>query len=226
MPSKVLPFPGHAAASDLGYRSGRSSDRETPVTCSIASTYSAATPFLARLSQNQTWPCVVPMRSANLFWLPAMAHARSRARLVDMNQVYRESCKWQQENGSGTANLKSCKSVVMRPIDKIAFGKRVFARRKALGLSQSELAEAVGMKQQTLGNIELGKTERPRLMLELAEALATTERWLLWEEGLQLALPQNPQEIIAAALQELKPEQMAVAARFLKTLAEKKSEAA
>lgn len=82
------------------------------------------------------------------------------------------------------------------------------------------------MKQQGIAAIEQGKVKRPRLMLELAEALVTTQGWLLWEDGPQTLLPKNPQETIASVLQTLDPMQMAVAARFLKTLSDKKSEAA
>lgn len=58
------------------------------------------------------------------------------------------------------------------------------------GLSQTDLGRAVGMKQQGILNIEKGIVKRPRLVLELAEALGTTQEWLLWEEG-----PQEPSDI-------------------------------
>jgi transcriptional regulator with XRE-family HTH domain len=71
----------------------------------------------------------------------------------------------------------------MREVDKKAFGQRVIRRRETLGLSQGDLAARVGMKQQGVDHIEHGVVARPRLLRELATALKTTERWLLWQEG-------------------------------------------
>lgn len=71
----------------------------------------------------------------------------------------------------------------MRAVDKRAFGERVQKRRETLGLTQTDLATKVGMKQQGVDAIEHGVVERPRLMREIAAALRTTEQWLLWEEG-------------------------------------------
>jgi SOS-response transcriptional repressor LexA len=71
----------------------------------------------------------------------------------------------------------------MKQVDKRAFGHRVAQRREALRLSQGALAQAVGMKQQGIDHIEHGAVARPRLLRELASALQTTERWLLWQEG-------------------------------------------
>jgi transcriptional regulator with XRE-family HTH domain len=71
----------------------------------------------------------------------------------------------------------------MRQVDKKAFGRRVQERRESLGISQTELAEAVGMRQQGINNIEHGIVGRPRLLRELAGALHTTEQWLLWRNS-------------------------------------------
>lgn len=68
-------------------------------------------------------------------------------------------------------------------VDKKAFGSRVAERRLLAGLSQPELARAVGMKQQGVDSIEKGLVERPRLLREIANALKTTEEWLLWGQG-------------------------------------------
>lgn len=71
----------------------------------------------------------------------------------------------------------------MRPVDKEAFGRRLKARREALGISQQALAEPCGMKQQSIGSIEKGKVKRPGRLREIAAMLHTTEQWLLWKEG-------------------------------------------
>lgn len=108
----------------------------------------------------------------------------------------------------------------MRKDDPKGFGKRVAARRKQLGLSQKLLAEAIGMKQQGVDNIEQGKVKRPRLLHELTEALATTREYLLWNEGRPKAAPDRPLEQISKLLDGLSDERMAVVIRFLKTLSE------
>ena len=56
------------------------------------------------------------------------------------------------------------------------------ARTKA-GLSQSDLAERVGMKQTGVASIEAGEVARPRKLREIARALNVKQSWLLEEEG-------------------------------------------
>lgn len=65
-------------------------------------------------------------------------------------------------------------------VDKVALGQRVAERRSEIGLSQTELADAAGMKQQGVASIEGGKVERPRKLKEIAEALGVTDDWLLY----------------------------------------------
>jgi transcriptional regulator with XRE-family HTH domain len=48
---------------------------------------------------------------------------------------------------------------------------RIKLRRSQLNLTQAELAELVGTKQQTIQQVESGLTKRPRRLVELAEAL-------------------------------------------------------
>lgn len=50
-------------------------------------------------------------------------------------------------------------------------------------MSQGDLANAAGYKQQGIYSIENGDVERPRKIREIAAALETTENWLLWKEG-------------------------------------------
>lgn len=58
-------------------------------------------------------------------------------------------------------------------------GARVRARRESLGLSQSEVARRVGIKQQSLGPIENGSVRRTGYLLELAEVLSVNPEWLM-----------------------------------------------
>lgn len=124
----------------------------------------------------------MPILSARGFCPPAMAHARLRPLFV-MAPEYPFLGYTQPKSLCITGNreLGSLKS--MRDVDKEAFGKRVARRRELLDLSQGQLADMVGMKQQGIDNIEQGVVKRPRLLKEIATALRTSEEWLLWEEG-------------------------------------------
>lgn len=55
---------------------------------------------------------------------------------------------------------------------------RVKAKRKELKLSQTALAEIVGVAQQAIQKVETGKTREPRFIVMLAAALKTTPEYL------------------------------------------------
>ncbi|MEY0543936.1 helix-turn-helix domain-containing protein [Providencia rettgeri] len=61
----------------------------------------------------------------------------------------------------------------------MTLGTRVKERRKALGLTQTVLAEHVGLTQQAINRIESDITSRPRFILELADVLKCEPEWLL-----------------------------------------------
>ncbi|BBQ85211.1 TPA: helix-turn-helix transcriptional regulator [Citrobacter freundii] len=60
--------------------------------------------------------------------------------------------------------------------------QRIKQKREELNLSQAQLAERAGMKQQSLQAIEAGTTKRPRFLFELASALHCDPKWLLYGE--------------------------------------------
>lgn len=60
---------------------------------------------------------------------------------------------------------------------------RVLTRRKLLGFTQAQLAKKVGVKQQSIQQLEEGLVKRPRYLLELADALQCTVSWLATGEG-------------------------------------------
>ncbi|PMK03336.1 LexA family transcriptional regulator [Vibrio sp. 10N.261.55.A7] len=60
----------------------------------------------------------------------------------------------------------------------MSLADRVKQRRKELGLSQAELAEKVGVAQQSIHKIEDGRTSKPRNIVQLAEALRCDASWL------------------------------------------------
>ncbi len=61
--------------------------------------------------------------------------------------------------------------------------QRLKKKREEMNLSQAQLAELAGMKQQSLQAIEAGSTKRPRFLFELANALHCDPRWLLYGEN-------------------------------------------
>ncbi|EDM4075291.1 transcriptional regulator [Salmonella enterica subsp. enterica serovar Infantis] len=57
---------------------------------------------------------------------------------------------------------------------------RIKQKRIELNLTQAQLAELSGTKQQTIHQVESGLTKRPRFLVELAQALNVTPLWLLY----------------------------------------------
>ncbi|ARU94587.1 LexA family protein [Tatumella citrea] len=58
-------------------------------------------------------------------------------------------------------------------------GDRVKIKRDSLGLTQTQLAEKVGTSQQSIEQLEGGKTKRPRYLPELSSVLGVSAKWLL-----------------------------------------------
>jgi transcriptional regulator with XRE-family HTH domain len=63
------------------------------------------------------------------------------------------------------------------------FHRRIVQRMQFLGLSQSELARQVGVKQPSINSLIRGEIDKPRFIIELAKSLMTTPDWLLTGEG-------------------------------------------
>lgn len=215
----VVRFPRHARASSAGQRSGRSSDRWTPVSRSIASANSAGTPFLERVSQYQTCDCVLPIRAASSAWLPATLHARRSASVVDMPPEYLNIGENQPRNMWGTGNLDFVShDGVGKKVDKSAFAARVRSRMEKLRVRQSALAQAIDVDYNTLGNVLQGRVEQPKFIEELAEALHTTRKWLLWKIGPEDAGPPPAAEDVHDIVEQLPEGARPVAAAFLRRL--------
>jgi phage repressor protein C with HTH and peptisase S24 domain len=60
---------------------------------------------------------------------------------------------------------------------------RVLKRRKLLDLTQQQLAKKVGVKQQSIQQLEDGLVKRPRYLLELSRALECDVDWLATGKG-------------------------------------------
>jgi phage repressor protein C with HTH and peptisase S24 domain len=63
------------------------------------------------------------------------------------------------------------------------FSERVRSRRKELGLSQKDLADATGLSQTTISDIERGRNDGSREVVALAKVLRVQAQWLAY--GLQ-----------------------------------------
>lgn len=69
-------------------------------------------------------------------------------------------------------------------------GDRLKARRKALKLSQEELAAKVGLSQNAISDLERGKALETAKLNELARICGVTPEWLMGREG-----PEEPRPI-------------------------------
>ena len=86
----------------------------------------------------------------------------------------------------------------------IEMGKRIFQRRKALGLSQEELAELADVSPQLLSTAERGaKAIRPENLLKISKALGVSADYLLTGEIIDKDL-----SIIADKLNRISAEQI------------------
>ena len=60
------------------------------------------------------------------------------------------------------------------------FSERVRSRRKELGLSQKDLADATGLSQTTISDIERGRNDGSREVVALAKVLRVQPQWLAY----------------------------------------------
>lgn len=75
----------------------------------------------------------------------------------------------------------------MKPFDISTLGGRIAAARKARKLTQTELAELVGIGQSSIALLESNSTKATHHALKLAEALGVSLEWLLNGEALEAA---------------------------------------
>ncbi|MBO1894199.1 LexA family transcriptional regulator [Shewanella sp. BF02_Schw] len=62
----------------------------------------------------------------------------------------------------------------------MSINDRIKSRRKALGLTQEQLAKIVGVSQNSIHKIEDGTTRKPRNIIEIARAIKCSPDWLLY----------------------------------------------
>ena len=82
----------------------------------------------------------------------------------------------------------------------MTLGARVRQCRLALTWSQAELARRIGVKQQSIDQLESGKVKRPRYIVELSEALNVPLDWLRHGKGqVHLSRPTTTRDNAAPA---------------------------
>lgn len=80
----------------------------------------------------------------------------------------------------------------------MSLAERLKQRRKDLGYSQAKVAEAVGLSQPSYGDIENGKTQSSRKLVQIANALKVNPYWLATGEGEMLSAQAQVDALIAS----------------------------
>ena len=95
---------------------------------------------------------------------------------------------------------------------------RIRIAREQANLTQAELAEKIGIKQQSVFKIESGDTKNPRNLEKIANVLGVDLNWLLTGEGLMYPnkSPQDVkiQTILGALTSSQKDEMLSLAEKF------------
>ncbi|PPB80162.1 helix-turn-helix protein [Albidovulum inexpectatum] len=105
--------------------------------------------------------------------------------------------------------------------DAATFGDRLAAAREAAGLSQSDLAQRLGIRKKTLIQWETDRTEpRANRLQMLAGMLGVSIRWLLTGEGEGIELDEDGQPLrrdaagVIAEIRELRTALGTIATRL------------
>lgn len=143
-----------------------------------------------------------------------------------MESPYPVLGKDQPKTLSATGNLNFGNFAAMIDQSAKGVGNRIRKRRKALRLSQLDLATILDCPQQTVDGWEQGKSRRPRILLEISKALCTTQEWLLKEEGPEEIVPAFSKATVSSVIESLDPKLVPAAIEFLRKLAEKDADVA
>ena len=83
------------------------------------------------------------------------------------------------------ANCGAAQQRRLYPMRMETLGKRVARAREERQpkMSQEDLAKAAGLSQQAVQQLETGKVQRPRFLVEIAEALGVELQWLRTGKG-------------------------------------------
>ena len=84
-------------------------------------------------------------------------------------------------------------------------GQRIMVRRKALRMTQEELAEILGVSTQMISNLELGKKAiRPENLVRVCEALNLSADFVLTGLNTQTAVDVVAEKLIQLSEEELR----------------------
>lgn len=202
----IVRFPRrrHARAS-AGYKSGRSSCRETPETCSTASTRSGGTSSHCEIAC-----AVIPSGTANLVKPPAALIARSRASLrLVMAKTSSIALPRSQ------ASLHCAHQALLYNVD-MTLGKRIKSARERLipKLTQAEVGDHFGITDKAVSAWERGK-DNPELekLSTLGKILKVPVDWLLAGTG-----PPPPPDDLQERIEALAPGDRAVVSGLVDSL--------
>ena len=85
-----------------------------------------------------------------------------------------------------------------------AMGQRITARRKALGMTQEELAEKLDVSPQMISNLELGKKAiRPENLARVCAVLNLSADFVLTGSNLNTQLEARTAKMVSLSQQEL-----------------------
>lgn len=84
-------------------------------------------------------------------------------------------------------------------------GERIYARRKALKLTQEALAESIGVSTQMISNLELGKKAiRPENLIKLCAALHVSADYVLTGSCAETTVDRLSQKLMGLSTEELR----------------------
>jgi transcriptional regulator with XRE-family HTH domain len=102
--------------------------------------------------------------------------------------------------------------------DMQGLGNRMRAARKAANLTQVELADRVGCRQQLISQIERGKVDYTTFYNEFAQVLGVDPAWLITGKGSSRPEKSSPSDEFSALADLLSGEQRQMLARWMKDL--------
>lgn len=167
----VLEFMGHHARASAGtsagwrQRSGRKAAAETrpPVARSTAIESSAEITSAVTNSQ-EILACEQPISLASFSWLPTNEMARRKCSFHMLRDYQSLGC-------SSTNNLFEQGYQYVGNLGPMSVAENVRRFRKDRGLSQEDLAKAVGIRQNAIVQLENGKTKKSKYLPQIAVAL-------------------------------------------------------
>src|SRR5262245_7078989 len=171
--SQIVQFPGHAGALSLGYKSGRSSYRDTPVTRSTSKTRKGGTSSHWEIAEGE-----IPRSAASLADVPALSIAAFKARFAMLIGPHLSTT---QANGQALLNCRDKARLYSRAM---SLGKRIRLLRKRRGMTLKQLGNAVGVTDSAVSNWER-EVDRPDIdhIPSIVNALKTTADFLLLGNG-------------------------------------------